>query len=69
MILEGNELNVARFSSEADEFFMFGTFADDGERKFEINTGFDGKVETLPVNLARSGNEAVTSAGFYRGRI
>ena len=67
--MEGNELNVARFSSEADEFFMFGTFADDGERKFEINTGFDGKVETLPVDLARSSDKTITSAGFYGGRI
>lgn len=67
LVLKGNEFDVARFFGEFNEIFVFWAFANNGERKFEIDASFDGEVETFPSDLARGGDEAVAFARFCHG--
>ena len=57
--LEGNEFNIARFSCEFDEISVFRTFTNNREGDFKFHTGFDGEVEALPSNLARSRDKTI----------
>ena len=56
-VFGGEKSDEARVFGEFCEFFVLGAVADDEEGALGHKASFDGEIDSLPIHLARGGDE------------